>query len=74
MAQDRGNKGARPKDDLVEWFTVSYRTLYIAAAVVLIDRAITVGLLLITAAVAQLAGRAWSILRPSALGQTRSGP
>jgi hypothetical protein len=34
MAQDRGSKGTRPKDDLVEWFTVSYRTLYIAAAAV----------------------------------------
>jgi len=35
MAADRGNKGPRPRTDLVEWFTVSYRSLYIAAAVVL---------------------------------------
>jgi hypothetical protein len=35
MAADRGDKDARPKPDLVEWFTVSYRSLYIAGAVAL---------------------------------------
>ena len=36
-----------------------------AAAVVLIDRSITVGLLLVTAAAVTLAGRAWAALRPA---------
>ena len=35
MAQDRGKKENHSKIDLVEWFTVSYRTLYIVAGVAL---------------------------------------
>jgi hypothetical protein len=36
MAADRGKREDRSKVDLVEWFTVSYRTLYIIAGVVLL--------------------------------------
>jgi hypothetical protein len=35
MAADRGKKEERSKVDLVEWFTVSYRSLYIVAGVAL---------------------------------------
>jgi hypothetical protein len=35
MRRERGDRGQRPGADLVEWFTVSYRTIYIAGAVVL---------------------------------------
>lgn len=34
MAGAKDDKGKRSKGDLVEWFTVSYRTLYIAGALV----------------------------------------
>jgi len=36
MAADRGKKEKHSKVDLVEWFTVSYRTLYIVAGVALV--------------------------------------
>ncbi|HXB54837.1 MAG TPA: FecR domain-containing protein [Vicinamibacteria bacterium] len=35
MAPDKG-KPSRPKDDLIDWFTVSYRSIYIAASVVVV--------------------------------------
>ena len=35
MSADRGKKEKHSKVDLVEWFTVSYRTLYIVAGVAL---------------------------------------
>jgi len=36
MAADRGKKEAHSKADLVEWFTVTYRTIYIVAGVALL--------------------------------------
>jgi hypothetical protein len=35
MAADRGKKEKHSNGDLVEWFTVSYRTLYIAGAILI---------------------------------------
>ncbi len=36
MAADRGKKQEHSRADLVEWFTVSYRTLYVVAGVALV--------------------------------------